>query len=206
MADPLTFSTEELSVIQDTRLFKIKADVTPKIQNLLHQLQAVYSEELSRSSLLMPEGVDTHKGQFVKGEHLLDFPYLYLDFPKLFTTEEKFAFRSLFWWGHYWVFAWILEGGHMRQYKDNLIGAYDQLSGRGLHLLMTDTPWEWRKDPEFSLEIRKDNRDQITAAIQARPFLKIHRYVDFENPAFVKGDIAREAAEIFRLMTVIVAE
>ena len=206
MSDPIAFSPEELSVIQDTRFFHIKATVTPKIKNILHRLRDLYQEELSRANLLIPNGVDTQSGQFVKGEHLLDFPYLYLDFPKLFTQQEKFSFRTLFWWGHYWVFAWILEGRYIENYKKNIIDGYERLSDQGLCLLMTDTPWEWRKGNDFVLEIRKDNRKKVADSLETRPFLKIHRYMDFGAPGKVKGNIVREAVDIFRLMQVIVAK
>lgn len=204
MNDPIGFSPEELLVIQDTRFFHIKAALTPKIQEILHQLHDLYQKELPRAELLMPNGVNIQSGQFVKGEHLLDFPYLYLDFPKFFTQQEKFSFRTLFWWGHYWVFAWILEGRYLEHYKKNIIDRYESLSDQGLFLQMADTPWEWRKENNFVLEIRKDNQKKVADSLKTRPFLKIHRYMDFERAGKDKGNIIREAVDIFRLMQVIV--
>ena len=206
MKGPIDFTPEELSVIQNTRFFHIKAAVTPKVQNILQQLRGLYQEEFSRADPLMPDGVNTQSGQFVKGEYLLDFPYLYLDFPKLFTQQEKFSFRTLFWWGHYWIFAWILEGRYLDRYKKNILDGYERLSDQGLFLLMTDSPWEWRKEKDFVLEIRKDNRKEVADFLETRPFLKIHRYMDFNAPGFVQGNIVREAVDIFRLMQVIVAK
>ena len=206
MSDPISFDPNERSVIQDTRFFHTKAIVTRKVKQMLHQLHKVFQEELAPSGLLMTEGVDTESGQFVKGEHLLDYPYQYLDFPKLFTQEEKFAFRTLFWWGHFMVFSWILEGRHLEHYKTNLIEGYDRLADQGLFLLMTETPWEWRKAPDLLLEMRKGNRNEVIAAIKNRSFLKIHRYLDFDSPGFVNGTIVQEGREIFRLMRMIVAK
>lgn len=206
MNEPIAFAPEELSVIQDTRFFHIKSAVTPKVQQILHRLRESYLEELSPDRLLLPDGTDIQKGQFVKGEYLLDFPYLYLDFPKLFTKKEKFAFRTLFWWGHYWVFSWILEGRFIDTYKKNIIAAYDRLSGQGLFLLLTDTPWEWRREEEFVLELRRDNHEEVAKVLETRSFLKIHRYMDFGDSGFVKGDFTKKAVDIFRLMRVIVSK
>lgn len=204
MTDSIHFNSNERSVIQDTSFFRTKVNVSRKVQQMLHQMKKAFQEELEPSGLLMADGVDVQSGQFVKGEYLLDFPYQYLDFPKLFTQDEKFAFRTLFWWGHFMVFAWILEGRHLEHYKTNLIKAYDRFADRGLFLLLTKTPWEWRKDPEHALEFRRDNREEAIAAIKSRSFLKIHRYLEFNSSVFADGTILQESREIFRFMRTIV--
>lgn len=100
---PIYFTPAERSLIQETHFFQAKAIITKKVKRMLEGLHAALKEELAASSLLAPEGVDTTTGQFVKGEHLHDFPYQYLDLPKYFSHDEKFTFRSLFWWGHHFV-------------------------------------------------------------------------------------------------------
>lgn len=204
--DPSThFTQAERTLIQDTHFFQTKAVITKKVKRILEQLHATLKEELALSFLLAPEGTDTEVGQFVKGEHLHDFPYQYLDFPKYFSQEEKFTFRSLFWWGHHFVFALILEGPLLDQYKRNLLKSYDRLANQGLHILMAPILWEWEKRPELLMEIRKDNRETVEAALATRPFLKIQRFIDFGSPAFEKGAIVEEGVRAFRLMKIITA-
>ena len=87
---------------------------------------------------------DTEASQFVKGEHLEDFPYQYLDYPRFFTKDVKFAFRSLVWWGHHMAFALILEGGHLRRYKENLINRFRSVADREIHLCLSPSLWEWK--------------------------------------------------------------
>lgn len=202
----IQFTEAERSLIQDTHFFQTKTVITRKVKQLLEQLHLSLREALADGSFLAPEGVDLQVGQFVKGEHLHDFPYQYLDFPKFFSQEEKFTFRSLFWWGHHFVFALILEGPHLEQYKQNLLNAYDRLADQNLYILMAPTLWEWEKRPELLLEIRKDNRRTVEAALATRPFLKIHRYIRFESPLFEKGGLAEEGVATFRLMKAIMAK
>lgn len=204
--DPsIRFTPAERSLIQETHFFQTKVIISRKIKQLLEQLQAALKEELSASSLLAPEGVDTTTGQLVKGEHLRDFPYQYLDLPKYFSQNEKFTFRSLFWWGHHFVFALILEGPHLDRYKRNLLDAYDKLADQDLHILMAPTLWEWEKRPELLLEIRKDNRETVEAALATRPFLKIHRFIEFDDLLFEKGQMPEIGRRTFRLMKVIIS-
>ena len=205
MDPPICFTPEEGRLVQDTHFFRTKAIITEKVKEILHRLHGEISEELALSNLLAPDGVDLEKGQFVKGEHLLDFPYLYLDLPKIFTQSEKFTFRSLFWWGHFFIFAFILEGKYLECYKSNLLEAYDRIAAGGFSLLMTETPWEWRKEPQFLLEIRRDNRQKVASALASRSFLKIHRYIDLNHPDFLEGRIVQAGRETFRLMKPIVS-
>lgn len=94
---PLPLTAEERALIKDTSFFRAKAAIGKKVKENLLALHEALKEEIALSSLLAPEGTDLQGGQFVKGEHLQDFPYQYLDFPKFFSHTEKFTFRSLFW-------------------------------------------------------------------------------------------------------------
>lgn len=200
----LRFTREEGALISDTRFFTVKAVISEKINQFLEQLHAELKKELAGAAFLAPEGVDLEKGQFVKGEHLLDFPYQYLDFPKFFSQTEKFTFRTLFWWGHHVVFAFILEGRYLDRYKENFMSAYQGLADKGLHLLLAPTPWEWRKEPQYVLEIKEENRGRVSETLPALPFLKIQRFIDFDSPIFEAGNLVQTGVETFRLMKPIV--
>jgi len=173
---------------------------------LLQQLHRDLEPELAAADLIAPKGFDRRVSQLVKGEHLGDFPYLYLDFPKFFSHEEKFTFRTLFWWGHFFVFSWIVQGTALRQYKANLLDHYERLADKGLYLLMTESLWEWGNTSDNLLEIRSDNREAVATSLEARSFLKLHRYIDFDHPAVLGGRVNEAALEAFRLMLPIVRQ
>lgn len=202
---PIPLTDDERALIKDTSFFRAKAAIGKKIKENLLALHEALKEELVLASLLAPEGADLQTGQFVKGEHLQDFPYQYLDFPKFFSHAEKFTFRSLFWWGHHFVFALILEGAYLEQYKKNLLSSYDRLADQGLSILLAPTPWEWRNHPELLLEIRSDNKEIVSETVASRPWLKIHRLIGFDHPLFVENRLAEAGRETFRLMKLIVS-
>lgn len=202
---PLSFTPDERALLKDTAFFRAKVVIGKKIKETLLALHDALREEIALSSFLAPEGVDLQTGQFVKGEHLQDFPYQYLDFPKLFSHDEKFTFRSLFWWGHYVVFAFILEGARLDQYKKNLFASYSDLADRGLSISLAPTPWEWRDHPELILEIRSGNEEAVLETVSARPWLKVQRVIDFDHPLFEEGRMVDAGRETFRLMKTIVS-
>ena len=104
----------------DQVFFQAKVEIMQKVRSTLEAIYGALQSEFDGLDLIAPVGFDLSACQFVKGEHLDHYPYQYLDFPKHFVRKEKFAFRSLFWWGHHFVFALILEGENLNRYKKNL--------------------------------------------------------------------------------------
>ncbi len=76
------FTGDEIRLMADVEFFRVKARIMKKVRGVLDELHAGLQEELKEVDLLAPVGFDRKKFQFVKGEHLEEYPYQYLDFPK----------------------------------------------------------------------------------------------------------------------------
>ncbi|HXF91568.1 MAG TPA: hypothetical protein VNK46_02330 [Nitrospiraceae bacterium] len=204
-AASLQFTIEEVALIADVHFFHAKAEIARKVRRLLETVHEELREEMTKASLLVPPGFDPHKYQFVKGEHLEDFPYQYLDYPKHFVGGEAFTFRSLFWWGHHFAFALILEGRAVGQYKRNLLDRFHHVAGRELHLSLAPTLWEWKRGEGYTLPITHDRKAQVAAVLAERSFFKILRFVPPADPAVVQGMLPRISRETFQAILPIVS-
>jgi hypothetical protein len=161
-------------------------------------------EELVKTTLPeLPESAFA-SAQLVKGEHLESFPYQYLDCPKYFRGSEKRTFRTLVWWGHHVVWAWILEGTLIRQYKKRVADRFHTVAGRELELSLAPSLWEWKQGEGYTLPITHDRKAQIAAVVAERSFLKIVRFLPFDDPRIRKGALADVSVEVFRTMLPIV--
>jgi hypothetical protein len=187
--EPILLTSEELSMIADDKFFRAKARIMTKVRAMLDTLYAGLREELRDVHLITPHGFDPQAHQFVKGEHLEDFPYQYLDYFKHFDGDNKFTFRSLFWWGHYYVFALILQGEGLNQYKKNLVNRYDRLADRKHSLCLGGTPWEWRRGEGYTMELTWERKVNLVALLSNRSFLKIARFAPYDDPAVQEGRI-----------------
>ena len=183
----LALTPEELGLIADDKFFRAKARIMGKVRGMLDTLYGGLLEELRGVDLITPQGFNPEAHQFVKGEHLEDFPYQYLDYFKHFQGDTRFAFRSLFWWGHYYVFALILAGEGLAQYKNNLVNRYDKLADRKHSLCLGGTPWEWRRGEGYTMELSWDRKVDLVALLSNRSFLKVARFVPFDDPAVASG-------------------
>ena len=108
MTNAPSFTDEETALLIDAQFFQKKATISEKIRAQLEKTGEALKAELSRGQLpALPH--DHLSAQFVRGEHLENFPYQYLDCPKYFHGPEKRTFRTLVWWGHHVACAWLLE-------------------------------------------------------------------------------------------------
>ena len=205
MPKATVFTPDDITLISDTKFFRAKAALTPKIRALLETVHAALKEELAGIELLTPPGFDPAKCQYVKGEHLEDYPYQYLDFPKHFEADEKFAFRTLFWWGHHIVFALIVEGTGLRRYKENLINRYREVAGRDIHLCLSPTPWDWKQGAGYTLPLTRDRKSEAAAVLSNRPFFKLARFVPLDDPAVANGRLPDTARMALRAMLPVIA-
>jgi len=204
--DQILFTAEELALIADDKLFRAKAAITPKIRIMLEAVHAELKQELAGVRLIAPSGFDPDKCQYVKGEHLEDCPYQYLDFPKHFEGDDKFTFRTLFWWGHHVVFALILEGAGLRGYKQNLIDRYGQLAGRDLHLCLSPTPWEWKQGQGHTMPLARDRKSEVAAVLSNRPFFKLARFIPMDDPIIRRGRLAQAGRQTLAAMLPVIAK
>jgi hypothetical protein len=193
-----SFTTDELALLADQEFFRKKAAISVKIKQVLEDLHHRLEAEIASQPLLAPEGFDPQARQFVKGEHLEDFPYQYVDFPRLYTRENKFAFRSLVWWGHHVVFALMVEGPLVKQYRRNLFNRYAEVADHHLCLCLSPSLWEWKAGPGLTLPITHDRRSAIAATLDHRTFFKIARFLPIDDPAVETGTIVEEGLQAFQ--------
>lgn len=197
---PAYFTDEEASLLADAHFFRKKAEISDKIRIQLEAVRPVLQAELSRATLLTPPDFDPANVQFVKGEHLEDFPYQYLDCPKHFRRTEKCTFRTLIWWGHHVAFAWILEGPLVKQYKKRLVDRYHALAGHEVELSIAPTLWEWKRGEGYTLPITHDRKAQVAAVLAERAFIKLARFVPLDDPRVQGGRLGDLSVETFLAM------
>ena len=187
--EPILFTADELRLVADEQFFRDKARIMTKVRGTLNALYTGLKQELRGIGLLAPQGFNPEAHQFVKGEHLEDFPYQYLDYFKHFEGDNKFTFRSLFWWGHHYAFALILEGEGLNQYKKNLVNRYETLADKQLSLCLGGTPWEWKRGEGYTMELTWDRKVDLVALLSNRSFVKLARFVPCNDQAVAMGRI-----------------
>lgn len=204
MSHPMAFTDEETTLLADARFFQKKALIGAKVRMQLESAHRALNAELAGLSLAAPPGYNPQAHQLVRGEHLEDCPYQYLDCPKHFEGADKFTFRTLFWWGHHAAFALLLEGVEIRQYKKRFVDRFHQLAGHDLELSLAPTLWEWKRGEGYTLPITHDRKARLAAVLAERSFMKIIRCVPLTDPRIQAGQLPQLSCETIRAMLPIV--
>ena len=199
-------TAEELAIVSDRTFFMAKARISAKIRRTLDRLLPALQHELGNQPLVTPEHFSIEAFQIVKGEHLEECPYQYLDFPRFYTKSDKFAFRSLFWWGHHIVFSLLIEGGHLRTYKENLINRYTEMADRQICLGIAPTLWEWNQGAGYTLDLTRAKRSEVAAVLAHRPFFKLSIFVPWDHPSVLNDTIVDHGRQSLRAMLPVITD
>lgn len=205
MSHAISFTDDECALLDDAHFFRKKAAITAKIRAQLEATLGALRTELAGVPLVTPAGFNSDTHQLVKGEHLENFPYQYLDYPKHFDGVNKFTFRTLVWWGHHASCALILEGAEMRRYKKHFVDRFHQLAGHELELSQAPTLWEWKRGEGYTLPITHDRKAQLAAVLAERSFLKIIRCVPLTDARIQTGQLPQVSCETVRAMLPLIA-
>ena len=196
----MVFTPDEIGLLTDAQFFRKKAAIMAKVRAQLEATHQALQDELSGLSLVTPPGFNPDAFQLVKGEHLEDFPYQYLDYPKYFDGRNTFTLRTLFWWGHHAVCAILLQGDEIRRYKKQFVDRFHRLAGHDLELSLAPTLWEWKRGEGYTLPISHDRKARLAAVLAERSFLKVIRCVPLSDPRIRSGHLPQLSCETVRAM------
>ena len=192
------FREDECEFISDRAFFDRKLVITEKIRGIYSDLRDHMKEAFRPEAYLVPAGVDYSKGKLSGGDHHFDLPYVYLDFPRLFSREATFAYRSIFWWGHNFLFTLLLTGDLLEGYRERFLRGMDPLLDRGDFIATSLDLWEWRQGEENVQPITAMNRARVADVAGQHPFLKLIRFIPFDHPTLSRGTLAKEGLETFQ--------
>lgn len=175
----LTLRDEELEAIMNSRFFLVKRDVTEKIFDLFGILEKELKEKSAGYSFIVSGELETmEKGKIFRGENYRFMPYVLLDYPRVFTTENVFAFRSMFLWGNEFSFTLHLQGKALELFRKKMIQHLSLLQGKFFFFCVNDSPWEYsfeEKNYKKFDDLYSQNQDELEEKIRTQSFIKFSR-------------------------------
>lgn len=182
----MQLTDKELFILQDTDFLLTKATALVKIQELLAATKksleiVVHSTEnrqqtTDNSTFSFPEGTKFN-GKISKGENYRQLPYFVLDYPTLFDNDHIFAYRVMFWWGHFFSFTLHLQGRFLQQYRTTIVKNLDLSDAEKTYISVGETPWEYHYEPDNYQLLSQLNKTSLFK----KDFLKISQKIELEE-------------------------
>jgi hypothetical protein len=101
-----------------------------------------------------------------------------LDYPRVFTKKDVFAFRTLFWWGKFISFTLHLKGKYLTKHFDTL--KHSALE-HPTPLYLSASGSEWNHDPSADNYKQLNTKSSAKLFVSQIPFLKIVQLEPIEN-------------------------
>ncbi len=180
------WSSHEIELLNHVEIFLHKPRIMKKAEQYLNALGNEMIRDLTQSKISFPPGTKREKIQLTRGENHKGFPYLSLDIPQMFTKEEMFTYRTLFWWGHYLGFSLILKGKNLPRYIDNLLREKNNSQLESVYLATTPTPWEWSLTDDNFKKICTTSGDELQKIIKSIEYIKLVRFYPVNDKSFTE--------------------
>lgn len=154
-------SQQHIDLISDQSFLKEKRILLNDLVKHFHKVEAALQEVISKHKESLPQGSLMVTGKISRGENYKGLPYLVLDYPRFTAGNKVFIYRTMFWWGNYFLCLLVTEN----------CGYY--LSGNSapndLMINIGKTPWNY--------DLADKSWEKIND--QEHQFLAISRKVDF---------------------------
>lgn len=183
----MTLTDHELTILQDTDFLLTKARALNKVEELLLETRTALEAVVRESGFPFPPGAVLSGGKISRGDNYRGLPYRVLDQPALLTNDNIFAFRTMFWWGHFFSITLHLQGDSLERFRRGLAGRIGQLAEKELYIGIGNTPWEYHYGRDNYAPLETVHR----AHLEKSSFLKLSRkteLVEWERlPSFAAG-------------------
>lgn len=173
----MELSNTELNIINDKEFLLKKIVVIKKIQKLFEILQRDLKGIVDSSEFIFHENVDIKYGKIFKGEDYKNLPYIVLDYPKLYSKENIFTYRTMFWWGNFYSSTFHLQGEIFNELKSKTIKNLQTSSFSDLYICVNKTPWEYHYNDSNYILLTSENISKIDQL----PFLKLSKKFDLND-------------------------
>lgn len=167
-------SDHELHILQDTDFLLTKARALSKVEALLSRTRDALEAVVADSALSFPHSATLAGGKIARGENYRGLPYRVLDQPALLTAGDVFAFRTMFWWGHFFSATLHLQGPSLERFRDGLADQLEGLTGGDLYIGVGETPWEYHYGHDNYVPLQPTHR----AHLEECTFLKLSRRLE----------------------------
>lgn len=169
-------SALEMELVNNTQWIFTKQMIIDKVYHIFGQLHEEYKEIVLKEKKILLLDIQKPGGKIAKGENYNGLPYLILDFPAIYSKENIFAVRTLFWWGNFFSISLHLSGEYCKQMKE-IRECLIFLRQKDFFICINENEWKHDFDSSNFININELDKHHIATLNQKR-FFKIAKKIE----------------------------
>jgi hypothetical protein len=161
----IDLSDYEAAMLRDQHIILTKRSALQKVEQFLG-LQVTAIQAACKPLLpVMDENIRSALPKISRGENYLGLPWAILDYPSVFSKQDVFALRTLFWWGNFFSISLQVSGKYLLQFEDLIFQRLKEKAGN-FYISVNDDAWQHH--------FREDNYQPVADFLKAS-HTKLHR-------------------------------
>lgn len=173
----IKLSEDELLLVQNAGIILTKNAIMQKAVSLFGLLAEGMKTESENAQL--PGEVMMTTPKISKGEHYKGLPYVVLDYPRLFTQENIFAIRTLFWWGNYFSITLHLKGVYKEMLALRIKENISLLAEKQFSICISSDQWRHELEADNYISLSGLTENELNEIIEKNQFLKLAAKTEF---------------------------
>ncbi len=166
----IKLSEDELQLAHDAGIILTKNAIIQTAINLFAALAENLRVELEKTKL--SEEVRYSSPKISKGENYKCLPYVMLDYPKLFSHENIFAIRTMFWWGNYFSTTLHLKGIYKERFQEPINKNFSLLQEKNFSVSLSTDEWVHEHEDNY-VSLSRITENEFADILRNKIFLKI---------------------------------
>ncbi len=176
----IQLSKEELQLVQNAEWVLTKNKIIQKVYVLFGNLSEEMKNQLQTINL--PIEILQTTPKIARGEFYKNLPYVMLDYPRLFNTENIFAIRTFFWWGNYFSITIHLKGIYKDMFINKIKTNISLLIKNNFYICINKDEWQHEVDDNNNyLPLSLINENDINKIFAQQNFLKFSAKINFDK-------------------------
>ena len=169
----LQFSSQEMHLVTNAEWILTKNEILNKVSLVMGQLNSVQKSIIDRLPKDFPFEIINTTPKISRGENYKGLPYLVLDYPRLFTKDNIFAIRSLFWWGKTLSTTLHLSGRWQQFFREKISDHYEIIKQNNFVVSVSDDEWVHDASGDDYKSIESISKESFNSLTVSRSFLKL---------------------------------
>jgi hypothetical protein len=157
---------------------------------------------IESNQLLLPAVVTQSSPKISKGENYLGLPYVMLDYPRYFKSNDTLAIRTFFWWGNFFSISLHLSGAMKSTAILFLKSNFEWMQQNNYYLCIHSDPWEHHYEADNFRLLKNYSAVEFEAMIQQKDFVKISISISLDQWNSVPAFLEQHFIELVELLKI----